>query len=146
MIYFHTTDAAEEILRDGFRDSTGSYMFANLVLTGVWLGDQIMGIDEGAVGDQVLRVEFLDDVDLDDFEVVEAGKPYREWCVPAMLINDRATVTLMDDEACEEKARRFDLDTGRLEAVVAEVRRRAAARAAKATAVGTAKEVSSKEV
>lgn len=52
MIYFHTTDAAKEILRNGFRDSTGSYMFANLVLTGVWLGDQIMDIDEGAVGNQ----------------------------------------------------------------------------------------------
>lgn len=135
MIYFDTTDAAGEILRDGFRDTTGSYMFADLVTTGVWLGDQIMDISEGAVGDQVLRVEFLDDVDLDDFEVVEEGKPYREWIVPAALINDRATVTLMDDDACaEEKATRFAQDAAKLEAVAAEARRRAA-RAARA--VGT---------
>ncbi|WP_156763351.1 hypothetical protein [Mycobacterium scrofulaceum] len=98
MICYHTTDAADAILRDGFRDATGSYMFANLVLTGVWLGDSPMSINEGAVGDQVLRVEFPDDVDLSDFEVIEEHKPYREWCVPAALINQRAIVTLSNTD------------------------------------------------
>ncbi|WP_064423118.1 hypothetical protein [Mycobacterium sp. GA-1285] len=65
-----------------------------LELTGVWLGDRPMDINEGAKGDEVLRVEFGDDVDLDEFEVIEDGKPYREWCVPAALINAQATVTL----------------------------------------------------
>lgn len=132
-IYFHTTDAAEEILHNGFRDTTGSYMFAGLLLTGVWLGDQIMDINDGAVGDQVLRVEFLDDVVLDDFEVVEEGKPYREWCVPAALINAQATVTLMDAEACEkERAGRFARNAAANESLVAEIRRRAEMRAANA--------------
>ena len=107
VICYHTTAAAEAILRDGFRDATGSYMFANSVkefatghteLIGVWLGDSPMTINEGGTGDQVLRVEFVDDVDLDDFEVVEEHKPYHEWCVPAALINARATVTLMSDD------------------------------------------------
>ena len=93
-IYFHTTDAADAILRDGFRDSTGGYMMANIVLTGVWLGDSPMTVNEGAKGEQVLRVEL--EADMGDFEVIEEGKPYREWCVPAALINDRATVTLVD--------------------------------------------------
>jgi hypothetical protein len=82
MICCHTTDAADAILRHGFRDATGSYMFANFELTGVWLGDSPMDINEGAKGDQVLQVEFSDDVDLGDFEVVEEHKPNREWCVP----------------------------------------------------------------
>jgi hypothetical protein len=58
MICYHTTDAAEAILRHGFRDTTGSYMFVNFERTGVWLGDSPMDINEGAQGDQVLRVEF----------------------------------------------------------------------------------------
>jgi hypothetical protein len=101
VICYHTTDAADAILRDGFSDATGSYMFANSELTGVWLGELPMDINEGATGDQVLRVEFGDDVDLDDFEAIEEHKPYREWCVPATLINAHATVTLVsDDERC----------------------------------------------
>ena len=77
-------------------------MFANLELTGVWLGDSPMSVNEGAKGDQVLRVEWPDNVDLDDFEVVEEHKPYREWCVPAALINARATVTLMSQDDVDE--------------------------------------------
>ena len=71
MICYHTTDAAEVILRDGFRDATGSYGFVDFELTGVWLGDSPMDVNEGAKGDQVLRVEFPDDVDLGDFELIE---------------------------------------------------------------------------
>ena len=98
MICYHTTDAADQILHDGFRDATGSYMLANFELTGVFLGDSPMDINEGAKGDQVLQVEFPDDVDLGDFELIEEYKPYREWCVPAALINACATVTLMSAE------------------------------------------------
>ena len=97
-IYYHTTDAADAILREGFRDATGSYMFATFELTGVFLGDSPMDINEGAKGDQLLQGEFPVDVDLSDFELIEEHKPYREWCVPAALINTHATVTLMSDE------------------------------------------------
>ena len=40
MICYHTTDAADAILRDGFRDATGSYGFSTWAFTGVWLGDR----------------------------------------------------------------------------------------------------------
>ena len=99
MICYHTTDA---ILRDGFRDAIGSYGFVNVELTGVFLGDKPMDINEGAKGDQVLRVEVPNDVDLGEFEIIEDGKPYREWCVPAALINKRSTVTLMTDDELED--------------------------------------------
>jgi hypothetical protein len=66
-----TTDAADAIPRHGFRDATGSYLFVNVEPTGVWLGDSPMDISEGAKGDEVLRVEFPDDVDLGAFVVVE---------------------------------------------------------------------------
>lgn len=70
--------AAEAILRDGFRDSTGGYGFAELELTGIWLGDSPMTANEGAKGGQVLAVEVDEDL-LADYEVIEDGKPYREW-------------------------------------------------------------------
>jgi hypothetical protein len=102
MIYYHTTDAADSILRDGFRDATGGYMFAEAELTGVWLGDVPMTGNEGAKGEQVLLIVFPDDVDVSDLEIVEDCKPYREWCVPAALINTRATVTLLSEEEVDE--------------------------------------------
>lgn len=97
MICYHTTDAPDEILRHGFRDVTGSYMLVGFELTGVFLGDRPMDINEGAEGDQVLRVDIPDDL-LGDYELIEEDKPCREWCVPAALINEHATVTLMTDE------------------------------------------------
>ncbi len=93
--YFHTTDAAYVILRDGFRDGTGNYMFAGFTLTGVFLANRPVDCNEGATGGQVLAVDFGDDVCLDEFELVEEGKPYREWCVPAEILNRYATARLL---------------------------------------------------
>jgi hypothetical protein len=92
MICYHTIDAADEILCDGFRDPTGSYGLVGFELTGVWLGDSPMDINEGATGDQVLRVEFGDDIDLGEFEVIEEHKPYREWCMLGALVNAHVAV------------------------------------------------------
>ena len=110
VICYHTTGAADAILREGFRDATR--YIAGIELTGVWLGGQIMDANEGAKGDQVLQVVFNEDIDLNDFddrfEIIEEGKPYREWCVPAALINEHATAALMtDDEVEAEMNRRF---------------------------------------
>jgi len=86
--YYHRTDAAAEILRDGFRDSTGSYMLATTVLTGVFISDLILDVNEGARGDDVIEVDIPQDVNLTAYEIVEELKGYREWCVPAALLND----------------------------------------------------------
>jgi hypothetical protein len=96
--YFHTTDYADAIVRGGFRDGTGSYLFAELTLTGVFVADCPVDCNEGAQGDQVLIVEVPDAVDLGEFEIVEDGKPYREWCIPAALLNRHATVSLLAEE------------------------------------------------
>jgi hypothetical protein len=104
MIYYHVTDAADAILREGFRDATGSYMFENLVLTGVWIADQPLDANEGARGNQVLHIAFDDDFNLDYHEIVELEhmSTFREWCVPAALINTHAAVTLLSEEEVEE--------------------------------------------
>jgi hypothetical protein len=102
IICYHTTNAAHAILREGFRDATGGYLFTAIELTGVWLGDSPMTVNEGATGEEVLQIVFPDDVDLSDYEIVEEQKPYREWCVPAELINTHAVVTLMSIEELDE--------------------------------------------
>jgi hypothetical protein len=99
--YFHTTDAAA-MLRDGFRDGTGSYLLASLTLTGVFLADMPVDVNEGARGDQVLAVELPDDLDLDPFELIEDMKPYREWCVPAQLVNEHGAVRMLRQDELDE--------------------------------------------
>ena len=111
MIRYHTTDASDAILGEGFRDATGSYMCIGHEFTGVWLSDQILDVNEGCKGDEVLRVEFPHSISLDHFELKYEDPDlqcYREWCVPAALINEHATVALMsDDEVVSPRVRRF---------------------------------------
>jgi hypothetical protein len=50
-LYHRTTSAAAaSIQQNGFRDSTDSYMTSD-EYTGVWLSDQVLDANEGAVGD-----------------------------------------------------------------------------------------------
>jgi hypothetical protein len=44
---YHTTDAADAILRTGFRDAEGSWGFTTVTLRGMFLTDDPVGIDEG---------------------------------------------------------------------------------------------------
>jgi len=90
--FYHRTDAARAILDGGFRDATGSYMFARITLTGVWLADQPLDSNEGAKGNDLLEVTMPDEMDLSGFEIVGDNAGYREWCVPAALINRHGTV------------------------------------------------------
>jgi hypothetical protein len=49
MMLFHRTDAAEEILQDGFKDGSGMYLFdVDRPLSGVWLSDVPLDVNEGA--------------------------------------------------------------------------------------------------
>jgi hypothetical protein len=94
MRYYHSTTrgAAGSILRSGFRDRTGYYGFG-FPLTGVWLAPEPVDINDGAKGNNVLEVVMPDHVDLTAFEIAQG--PYREWCVPAALINSHAVVSLI---------------------------------------------------
>lgn len=97
--YFHTTDAAEAILASGFRDGTGNYLVVGVTLTGVFIADHPVDCNEGAKGDQVLAIEVPDALDLDEYEIVQedGDMGYREWCVPAHLLNARAAIRLLTE-------------------------------------------------
>ena len=89
MILFHVTtaDAARLIIRDGFRDAAGHYG-TDVKLEGVWLSDRPLDVNEDVKGETVLAVALSVPLSsLEDYELIEEGKSYREWCVPARIIN-----------------------------------------------------------
>ena len=107
---FHRTskEAATAILRDGFRDATGFYL-TEIELRGVFLSDRPLDSNEGAGPEEdavVLAIEITAPLqDLADFELVEEGKPYREWCIPAELIQRCGKVrTATPDEMYRESS------------------------------------------
>jgi hypothetical protein len=96
VVLYHRTDSesARSIMAGGFKDSTGKYGM-NIELTGVWLSNVPLDENEGASGDTLLRVAItMDQKNLDYYEVQEEGKPYREWCLPARVVNPHMKITI----------------------------------------------------
>jgi hypothetical protein len=94
MILYHITSSenAAAIKSDGFRDTGGSYMtegeHRGVEHRGVWLFDRPLDANEGAWGDTAIAVDLpLSKADLDQYEWKEKGKVYREWLIPAAIIN-----------------------------------------------------------
>ena len=91
MIVYHVTNptAAAAIEREGFKDNTGHYM-TEAEFTGVWVSD--VPLDE----DHRDRVVFEIDVPtetLSEWEwVPDLPNYYREWLVPAAVLNCRPRV------------------------------------------------------
>jgi hypothetical protein len=97
MVLYHRTglENAQAIFKEGFRDRTGNYRTESLH-TGVWLSNVPLDVNEGAVGDVLLEVTFnCPDAEIDFFEWIEDGKPYREWLMPAAFVNLHATVRII---------------------------------------------------
>ena len=100
IVLFHRTteEVATSILDAGFRDTTGTYLTSQ-EWTGVWFSNVPLDTNEGAKGDVLLKVSLsLTEDEIADYEWIEEGKPYREWLVPAALINPAARVEVVDDE------------------------------------------------
>jgi len=91
--YYHRTNraAADAILHDGFRDATGHYL-TDHEHTGVWLSDRDIDQDPGARTAVLLAVEIPSRL-VEPFEWIEDGKPYREFLVPAVMLNQNGRVT-----------------------------------------------------
>lgn len=87
---YHSTsnDAAVCIQRDGFMESS-----LQDVVFGVWLSDRPMTACDGVASqsDICFCVDVPLEFDLSDFEAITEGKPieaYREWIIPAHLVNN----------------------------------------------------------
>ncbi len=95
-----TMEAARSILKKGFIDQTGNYL-TEQKLTGVWFSDRPLDSNEGIRLDADTLLEIttrLSESALAEYEAVEDEKPYREWLVPAALINANSTTRIVDDE------------------------------------------------
>lgn len=110
MILFHTTDSADAILSGGFRDGTGSIVAEG---EGVFLSERpLMDAHEGATGDQLLQLDFSDDVDI--YEIPEVGAP-RQWFIPAAVINDAVANGLATVRQLADAERDTAIDARRTE-------------------------------
>jgi hypothetical protein len=94
MIVYHVTYEADAILTDGFRDGEGTYLTAN-VYRGVWVSDGPLDVNEGADGNRLFAIDIPETV-IPDFEWVEDDKAYREWLVPAEVLNRFPVTEIID--------------------------------------------------
>lgn len=93
MRVFHVTPRAEDILRVGFLDRTGDDYGFGVPVTGVFVSDSPVGAEEA--NGSVLVITLPDDLDLDDYAIVEEGAPpdwRREWLIPAEVLNRLGSV------------------------------------------------------
>jgi len=83
MKLFHPTRHAAEILRDGFGETTGTYLTPT-DYSGVWLFDRPLD-DHIGDDDPDVILEIPEDVAA-PFEWL-VGMPYREFLMPARIVN-----------------------------------------------------------
>jgi hypothetical protein len=97
MRLYHVTsrERAERILADGFRDSTGTYMNERK-WTGVWLSDSPAAHYVPWNVDAVLVLDLPDD-EINRHECVQPDLGYRDFLVPAELLNQHPIKHLSDE-------------------------------------------------
>jgi len=95
MKLYHTTtpERAATIKSKGFLDAEGSYglMFGDgtpFHIRGVFFSDTPLRCNDGLPPDasEVFVIEIPKYL-IELYELVEEGKGYREWCIPARLVN-----------------------------------------------------------
>jgi hypothetical protein len=81
-----------------------AYLTPNL-WQGVWVSDRPLDINEGADGDTYLVLEIPESA-VAEYEWVEVKKPYREFLLPADMLNEYGPPQVVSDEvASDEKCR-----------------------------------------
>ncbi len=95
MQLYHTTtlERAGIIKSGGFRDAEGSYGLmcdsqTPYYIRGVFFSDSPLECSDGLLVDvsEVFVLEIPND-EIEPYELIEEGKGYREWCIPARLVN-----------------------------------------------------------
>ena len=102
-LYHGTTAAAcTAILAEGFSDGVGRYM-TTAEHRGVWLSDRLLDENEGAPTEALLIVD-IDSRLIAPYEWVnEPPMGYREFLIPAAIVNAHGKVTVTDWIAEAEK-------------------------------------------
>jgi len=70
--------------------------------SGVWLSNVPLDANESVFGDTLLLVELdLSELEMSQYEWVEKEKPYREWLVPAALLNAKARIRILKGDVSD---------------------------------------------
>ena len=104
--FYHRTSAenARAIEESGFQNSIG-YLFGNRAWTGVWLTSMPLDRREGAEGDTLLKVKLdVPERELERWEWTGEKRCFREWLIPAAIINRRMTAEVVSQRAASELA------------------------------------------
>lgn len=103
MYVYHRTPAATQILAEGFRDGTTHPMNA-LLGPGVWFSTFPLDCNEGAKGDDVLRLDIPEALFTEHEFVPEnpTRGTYREALIPAARVNVYGPPTLLTEEEVDE--------------------------------------------
>lgn len=97
MIVYHRTPEGAAIISGGFRDSEG-YFMTDRLWRGVWLSDMPLDSNEGAKGAELLRIE-IPEAEIADYEWIQPEGTYREFLVPADVVNRFGPPVLTDEDA-----------------------------------------------
>ena len=107
MRLFHRTFAALEILTDGFHDG-----YYRSLPAGVLMANRALDALDHVKGDCVLCID-IPDAAIAKYENVEADRGYREWIIPAAVVNNYGPPTVhqhdwqgVSREGIEKAARR----------------------------------------
>jgi hypothetical protein len=101
-------DVAKRVVANGFNDDDGYYL-TNNHHSGVWFSDQVLDANEGAFGDTIIRIR-LDELEIAPFEWIEEGRAYREWLIPAQVVNESGSVEIVGARIDRQQLRRPDGD------------------------------------
>jgi hypothetical protein len=96
-MFYHRTNGitAREIIDGGFSDTSG-YFLNNRIWTGVWLSSIPVDGEQDAEEDSFLMVKLdIDERELSRWEWMAEGRSYREWLVPAAIVNRCAAVEMV---------------------------------------------------
>ena len=97
-IFYHRANAEEAraILESGFTNSSG-YFRDNKIWTGVWLSSTPVDSSNNGDDEALLIVKLeADERALSRWEWTAEGRSYREWLIPAALINKCAKIESVD--------------------------------------------------
>ena len=120
MKVFHVTSAsnARSIKDHGFRDSVGRFEPLTEVRWGVWIANRPLDRGEHCCDQPGAIFQFeIDENSIAAHEYVKEGKPYREWLVPAGLLNGLASSV----EFRNDLGRSFQIPAGDRVAVICDV-------------------------
>jgi hypothetical protein len=95
-----TTEAVQSIMENGFKDSTGNWMMSES-FAGVFFANRPLDCNEGTKEGGLLAIDIPDSI-LGSYEIEEEGKPYREFLIPAKLVNEYGPPLPFDEFDDEE--------------------------------------------